>query len=46
MMDFDMPEMDGFEATKQIRSLEAAKGGRVPVVGLTGDNVDSNPALK
>lgn len=38
LMDCHMPEMDGFEATKQIRRNEIKAGkGRVPIVALTGD---------
>ena len=39
LMDFHMPEVDGFEATKQIRTLEKYLGRSVPVIGLTGDDV-------
>ena len=45
LMDFHMPEMDGFEATKQIRKMEKYLGFNVPVVGLTGDDIQSNPRL-
>jgi CheY-like chemotaxis protein len=34
-MDVQMPEMDGLEATREIRRREQASGGRVPIVGLT-----------
>ncbi len=36
-MDCHMPEMDGFEATKQIRTFEASLGKHVPIVALTAD---------
>jgi CheY-like chemotaxis protein len=44
-MDISMPEMDGKEATRAIRALEAQSGGRVPIVAMTahamsGDDTD------
>ena len=35
LMDVQMPEMDGFEATKQIRAHEQTTGGRVPILAVT-----------
>lgn len=34
-MDVHMPELDGIEATKRIRALEAGKGNRLPIIALT-----------
>jgi PAS domain S-box-containing protein len=36
LMDIQMPEMDGFQATSKIRALQAAKGkGPIPVIAMT-----------
>lgn len=34
-MDISMPEVDGKEATRQIRALEGQSGGHIPIVALT-----------
>ncbi|MFO1425535.1 MAG: response regulator [Steroidobacteraceae bacterium] len=37
LMDCQMPEMDGFEATRRVRTNEAQGGGHVPIVALTAN---------
>jgi CheY-like chemotaxis protein len=35
LMDVDMPELNGYGATAQIRTLEQESGKRIPIIGLT-----------
>ncbi len=42
LMDLQMPEMDGLEATRQIRQLEAGSGNRVPIVALTANVMEGD----
>ncbi len=35
LMDVNMPEMDGFEATKTIRAKEKSTGGHIPIIAMT-----------
>jgi CheY-like chemotaxis protein len=34
--DLGMPDQDGYDLIRQLRALEAEKGGRVPAVAVTG----------
>ena len=42
LMDCQMPEMDGFQATKEIRKLEMQHGRHVPVIAMTAHALDGD----
>ncbi|MGQ1947359.1 response regulator [Geofilum sp. OHC36d9] len=42
LMDLMMPVMDGFEATRLIRTREKSLGGHTPIIGLTANTFDAD----
>jgi signal transduction histidine kinase/CheY-like chemotaxis protein len=45
LMDCQMPEMDGFEATRQLRASSSVRNPHVPVIALTGNALASDRDL-
>ena len=44
LMDCQMPEMDGFEATRHIREFERLRGQHIPIVAMTANAMEGDRA--
>jgi len=42
LMDVEMPEMDGYDATQQIRGLDISKAGSIPIIALLANADDEH----
>jgi PAS domain S-box-containing protein len=42
LMDCQMPDVDGFQATREIRRAETARGGHVPIVAMTANALEGD----
>ncbi len=42
LMDCQMPVMDGYAATQQIRQIEDRQGGHIPVIAVTAHTLEGN----
>jgi CheY-like chemotaxis protein len=42
LMDIQMPEMNGLDATRTIRARESGSGRRVPIIALTANAMDTD----
>jgi len=42
LMDCQMPEMDGFQATREIRKAEILRGRRVPIIAMTANAMEGD----
>jgi signal transduction histidine kinase/ligand-binding sensor domain-containing protein/CheY-like chemotaxis protein len=45
LMDIQMPELDGIEATRRIRQFESARGGHIPIIAITANAMREDEEL-
>lgn len=45
LMDIQMPEMDGYEATEQIRKMEEGTDNHIPIIALTASAMEKDRKL-
>lgn len=45
VMDIQMPEMNGYEATKQIRSMDREDAKKIPIIALSANDTEEDIRL-